>query len=167
MAVKLVSGPDPKHIEFGQFGQTSDNDLIVSKQFGSAGGTFYPTSMGHNSSATTIGVGAVPWWSPPPFLGQSPLDSEPFSSAGPAIQVFDANGNALATPLTIQNPTITAPDGGNTTFFGFVADTSNPPFPGQPATSTNLYARSRPTRRRCRASSARPRRPRTPRPSRR
>ena len=26
-----------------------------------------------------------------------------------------------------------APDGGNTSFFGFVVDTSNPPFPGEPA----------------------------------
>src|SRR5208337_2557405 len=42
--------------------------------------------------------------------------------------------------LTIQNPSVTAPDGGNTTFFGFVAATNNPPIPGQPATSTNLYA---------------------------
>src|SRR5262249_37587347 len=35
---------------------------------------------------------------------------------------------------------ITAPDGGNTSFFsqGFIIDTSNPPFPGQPATTSNL-----------------------------
>ena len=42
--------------------------------------------------------------------------------------------------MTTQNPTITAPDGGNTTFFNFVANTNNPPFAGEPATSTNLYA---------------------------
>ena len=85
-------------------------------------------------------MGAVPWWSPTPFLGQTPLASEPFSSAGPSIQVFDASGQALSSAQTIQNPTVTAPDGGNTTFFGFVAATNNPPIPGQPATSTNLYA---------------------------
>ena len=140
VAIQVVSGPNPGHVEFAQFGQQSTNDLIVSQQFGTAGGTYYPTSFGHNAAANTIGVGAVPWWSPTPFLGQNPLASEPFSSSGPEIQVFNASGTALSSPLTVQNPTVTAPDGGNTTFFGFVAATNNPPFPGQPATSTNLYA---------------------------
>ena len=141
VAIQLVSGPDPGHVEFIQFGQQSTNDLIVSQQFGTAGGTYYPTSVGHNAAANTIGVGAVPWWSPTPFLGQNPLASEPFSSSGPSIQVFNASGTALSSPLTVQNPTVTAPDGGNTTFFErSSADTSNPPLPGQPATSTNLYA---------------------------
>src|SRR5262249_30863217 len=36
-----------------------------------------------------------------------------------------------------QKPDISAPDGGNTSFFGFVADTSNPPFQGEPATPSN------------------------------
>ena len=64
--------------------------MIVSQQYGTAGGTYYPTSVGHNAPANTIGVGAVPWWSPAPFLGQNPLASEPFSSSGPEIQVFNA-----------------------------------------------------------------------------
>ena len=140
VAIQLVSGPNPGHVEFVQFGQQSTNDLIVSQQFGTAGGTYYPTSFGHNASANNIGVAAVPWWSPTPFLGQNPLASEPFSSSGPEIQVFNASGTALSSPLTVQNPSVTAPDGGNTTFFGFVAATNNPPIPGQPATSTNLYA---------------------------
>ena len=140
VAIQLVKGPAPGHVEFVQFGQQLTNDLIVSQQFGTAGGTYYPTSVGHNASANNIGVAAVPWWSPTPFLGQNPLASEPFSSSGPSIQVFNTAGTALSSPLTIQNPSVTAPDGGNTTFFGFVAATNNPPFPGQPATSTNLYA---------------------------
>ncbi len=147
VAIQLVSGPNPGHVEFTQFGQVSTNDLIVSQQFGSAGGTYYPTSFGHSAAANTIGVGAVPWWSPTPFLGQNPLASEPFSSSGPEIQVFNASGTASSSPLTVQNPTVTAPDGGNITSnwppaeqIGFVADTANPPFPGEPATSTNLYA---------------------------
>ena len=140
VAIQLISGPAPGHVEFNQFTQQSTNDFIVSQQYGAAGGTFYPTSIGHNAQADTIGVGAVPWWSPTPFLGQNPLASEPYSSFGPSIQVFSAAGTALSSPITTQNPTITAPDGGNTTFFGFVASTNNPPIAGQPATSTNLYA---------------------------
>ena len=147
VAIQLVSGPNPGHVEFTQFGQVSADDLIVSQQYGTAGGTYYPTSVGHNAAANNIGVGAVPWWSPTPFLGQKPLASEPFSSSGPEIQVFNASGTALSSPLTVQNPTVTAPDGGNITSnwpasmpFGIVANTANPPFQGEPATSSNLYA---------------------------
>ena len=44
------------------------------------------------------------------------------------------------TPQVVQNPAITAPDGANTSFFEIPPplDTSNPPFPGEPASSTNL-----------------------------
>ena len=83
VAIQLVSGPNPGHVEFVQYGQVSTNDLVVSQQYGSAGGTYYPTSVGHNASASTIGVGAVPWWSPALFLGQNPLASEPFSWSAP------------------------------------------------------------------------------------
>ena len=40
----------------------------------------------------------------------------------------------------MQNPSVTAPDGGNTSFFepDFTLDTSNPPFPGEPASTVNL-----------------------------
>ena len=53
---------------------------------------------------------------------------------------FNPDGTAMTTPQITQNPTVTAPDGGNTSFFtpGFTLDTSNPPFPGEPASSTNL-----------------------------
>ena len=59
---------------------------------------------------------------------------------GPADPGLQCQRHALTSPLTVQNPTITAPDGGNTTFFGFVADISNTSqpavHPGQPRTST-------------------------------
>ena len=40
VVMQVVKGPSPTHVEFMQFGQASDNDLIVSQQFGSAGGTY-------------------------------------------------------------------------------------------------------------------------------
>ena len=141
VAIQLVSGPAPGHVEF--VGDTDNNgDFTVGTQYGSAGGTSYPSSFGHAAAAATIGVGATPWWAPPSSLGigQNPLANEPFSSSGPSIYLFNANGTALATPETVDNPTITAPDGGNTSFFipNFTLDTSNPPFPGEPASSVNL-----------------------------
>ncbi|MDR3620298.1 MAG: S8 family serine peptidase, partial [Paludisphaera borealis] len=136
VVMQVVKGPDPGHVEF----TTWDNPVIVSRQFGAAGGTYYPTTYGHSAAQNTIGVGATPWWAPAPFLSQNPLANEPFSSAGPTIIVRNPDGSLKSSPVTVLNPTITAPDGGNTTFFppGGVIQTNNPPFPGQPATTTNL-----------------------------
>ena len=81
VAVQLVSGPAPGHIEF--VGNNDTNGAFnVSTQFGTAGATEYPSSYGHATASNTIGVGAVPWWAPAPYLGQNPLASEPFSSVG-------------------------------------------------------------------------------------
>ena len=98
VAIQLVSGPAPGHVEFVQFGQQSTNDLIVSQQFGSGGGTSYPTSFGHNAAANTIGVGAVPWWAPAPFLGQTPLASR-------AVQLRPARRSRSSTPTGRRSTT--------------------------------------------------------------
>ncbi len=139
IAVQVVSGANPGHIEI--VGNNDTNAaLSISQTFGTAGSTSYPSSYGHSANPDTIGVGATPWWAPAPFLGQNPLANEPFSSSGPALFDLNPDGTPMATPQNIQNPTITAPDGGNTSFFepGFTLDTSNPPFPGEPASTTNL-----------------------------
>ena len=141
VAIQLVSGSAPGHVEFAGFNDTN-GAVTVSTQYGSAGSTSYPSSFGHATAANTIGVAATPWWAPASSvgIGQNPLANEPFSSSGPAIYVFNASGTALATPLTVDNPSISAPDGGNTSFFdpGSTLDTSNPPFPGEPASTVNL-----------------------------
>ena len=138
VAIQVVSGSNPGHVEFVNFNENVN--LKVSQQYGSAGGTFYTTSFGHATGVNTIGVGATPWWAPAPYLGQTPLFNEPFSSLGPAIYDLNVDGTPMSTPQVVQNPTITAPDGGNTSFFppGGIIDTSTPPFPGEPATTTNL-----------------------------
>jgi len=139
IAIQVVSGPDPGHVEFVRVSNGPDNALQVSQQYGAAGGTFYPTSAGHKVGQNTIGVGAVPWWATPPYLGQNPLKSEPFSSSGPGLSVRNPDGSLKGGSGTLMlAPSITAADGGNTSFFGEVIDTSKPPFPGQPATPTNL-----------------------------
>ena len=139
VAIQVVSGPNPGHVEF--INGNENVDFLPSQEYGSAGGTYYPGTYGHAAGANTIGVGATPWWAPTPYLGQNPLANEPFSSQGPAIFVFNSDGSPLSTGATlVQNPSVTGPDGGNTSFFspGQIIDTSNPPFPGEPATSTNL-----------------------------
>jgi large repetitive protein len=139
IAFQVISGPNPGHVEF--YNINENVDAVPSQQFGSAGGTYYPSSAGHETARNTIGVGATPWWAPAPFLGQNPLANEPFSSWGPGLYVLNADGSPIAGgPVLAQNPSVTAPDGGNTSFFspGQIIDTSNPPFPGEPATATNL-----------------------------
>ncbi len=142
IAMELVSGPNPGHVEFYDADDTNELTVDTQSTYGSAGGTYYPTSAGHETNPNTIGVGATPWWAPAPFLGQNPLASEPFSSDGPGLYVFNADGSAMATPILSLDPTVTAPDGGNTSFFspGNVINTSNTPpeVPGEPSTSTNL-----------------------------
>ena len=147
VAVQVASGANPGHIEFVGFNDTNAA-ISVSTTYGSAGSTSYPGSFGHNAGPETIGVGATPWWAPPSSLGigQNPLANEPFSGSGPALQVFSVTGVPLTSPVTVTNPTITAPDGGTTSFFvpGQTLDTSNPPVPGQPASSSNLVPTSQP-----------------------
>ena len=92
IAIQLVSGSAPGHIQFSNFGDSPN--LVVSSPFGNQGGTYYPSSVGHSTGADTIGVGAVPWWAATPYLGQNPLASEPFSSSGPGLRTLDA----VATP---------------------------------------------------------------------
>ena len=139
VVIEVVSGPNPGHVEF--VNPDENANVTVSQQFGTgaaAGNTFYPTSIGHHVTANNIGVGAVPWWAAPPYLNQQPLASEPYSSFGPGITALNPDGSALAAPVTVLSPVVSGPDGGNTSFFGQVIDTSTPPFPGEPATATNL-----------------------------
>src|SRR5271157_1439857 len=135
VAIQVIKGPDPGKIEFVQVG---DTDITIPQTYGSAGGTFYPTSFGHNAYTATIGVGAMPWWATYPTVIQTPILSESFSSYGPEILTRDANGNPLPRQVQTQNPVITAPDGSSTTFFGDPPPSDTTVLP--PVTSTNLYA---------------------------
>ena len=137
--IVVKSGADPGHVEFQAFTQQLAGQFAVTNQFGSAGGTYYPSSSGHNVGLNTIGVGAVPWWASTPYLGTNPLNNESYSSTGPSETIRNSDGSLIAGGGTVnQNPFVSGPDGGNTSFFGEIIDTSKPPFPGQPATTTNL-----------------------------
>ncbi len=140
--VQLVSGPAPGHIQFSNTGDSPN--LVINQTYGAPGsyGIYYPTSVGHETAANTIGVGAVPWWAPAPYLGTNPLNNEPYSSTGPGLYTLNPNGTPMTTPDLVLNPAVTAPDGGNTSFFipGYIIDTSNAATlpAGDPTTATNL-----------------------------
>lgn len=139
VAIQLVKGPAPNYVEFLNYNENAT--FTVSTQFGAAGSTYYPSSSGHHVDPSNIGVGAMPWWGAEPWLNVSQINSESFSSPGPGL--FDINSSGqFITPIITQDPAITAPDGGNTSFFspGNIINTTNtPPFaPGEPSTPTNL-----------------------------
>ncbi|MGK7947225.1 MAG: S8 family serine peptidase [Xenococcaceae cyanobacterium] len=69
------------------------------------------TISGHPNANGASGVGAA--------FYQTPTQLESFSSFGITPILFDNEGNRLPEPELRQKPDIVAPDGTNTTFFGF------------------------------------------------
>src|SRR6201999_822174 len=61
--------------------------------------------------------GAPPFYNTPEYGVATPV-AESYSSAGGVPILFDTNGVRLASPEIRDKTEITAPDGGNTTFFG-------------------------------------------------
>jgi subtilisin family serine protease len=124
----VAGGPDPQHIKYvwnieqGNFGA-----LAFDTQSGSA--------YGHANAKGAISVGAASWYATVPFSTsglvppndtQTPkIDLSPcapaclndFSSAGNIPTYLDKFGERLATPERRFNPSVTGPDGGNSSFF--------------------------------------------------
>jgi subtilisin family serine protease len=124
----VAGGPDPQHVKYvwnvdqGNFGV-----LAFDTQSGSA--------YGHSNAKGTISIGAASWYATVPFSTSGlvppndtqspPIDLSPcapgclndFSSAGNIPTYFDRFGNRLPTPERRYNPSVTGPDGGNSSFF--------------------------------------------------
>jgi len=114
--------------------QPVDVDLVVSHRAGrlpglvkwvdvGAGGgaiehdTASATLYGHANAAGAVAVGAA-FYGDTPRFGSPAIVTEPYSSAGGTPILFDAAGNRRA-PVVRAKPEVIAPDGVNTTFFGF------------------------------------------------
>jgi Subtilase family len=74
------------------------------------------TCYGHPNAAGAIAAGAAPFDKTPAY-GVNPPQAESFSSKGGTPIYFTTTGTRLPSPVTRQKPDITAPDGGNTSFF--------------------------------------------------
>ena len=126
LVVQVVGGSDPGHIYAYNFG---DGNAAFDKSFGSAGGTYYPTTLGHSAAANTIGVGAVPYYGAAPYISTTTNNNEPFSSFGPVLSLYNPDGTAK-TPQILQKPDISGADGNNTSFFASgPLSTTQPVFP--------------------------------------
>jgi subtilisin family serine protease len=109
--------------------------------------THSPTLQGHPGAAGAAAVAAA-FFPDTPLCGTSPAVLEFFSSKGGDPILFSTTGQRLATPVYRQKPNVTAPDGINTSFFGFplagstFADTSTVTACLNDATYLNFFGTS-------------------------
>lgn len=108
LVILKYSGPNP-----GLMKTIATSENLTYDEFDTKTGASY----GHPLAVGASGVGAAFYQNTPAFGVSPPLIEESSSAGGTAI-LFDTAGNRLATPDVRQNPTITGPDGGNTSFFG-------------------------------------------------
>lgn len=80
--------------------------------------THSPTLQGHPGAAGAAAVAAA-FFAQTPRCGTSPAVLERYSAEGGEPILFDNAGTRLATPQVRQKPDFTAPDGVNTSYFGF------------------------------------------------
>jgi hypothetical protein len=86
--------------------------------------TSSPTVQGHPGASGAAAV-AASFFAKTPLCGTSPAVLESYSSSGGDPILFNTSGSRLAIPVVRQKPNFTAPDGVNTSFFGFfIAGTS-------------------------------------------
>ncbi len=106
LLIGLRQGATPNLVKYIIFNGATINEYATNSS----------TCVGQPNAAGALAVGAAFWAETPPF-GQTPPLLEPFSSAGGTPILFDTQGNPIA-PDIRQKPDFTAPDGGNTSFFG-------------------------------------------------
>ena len=99
------SGANPGLIKYIYFGPLTVNEYDTQSS----------TIFGHANATGAEAVGAA-WYKQTPAFGVSPPVLETYSSAGGTPVLFDTAGHAINDPRA-GKPEITAPDGGNTTFF--------------------------------------------------
>ncbi|HTM09644.1 MAG TPA: putative Ig domain-containing protein [Verrucomicrobiae bacterium] len=104
MIVKF-GGANPGLVKYVYFGSMSVNEYDTQSS----------TIFGHANAAGAEAVGAARYSKTPAF-GVSPPLLEFYSSAGGTPILFDTSGHSTNDPR-MSKPEITAPDGGNTTFF--------------------------------------------------
>ena len=130
VVVSLCSGPQPGILKWVDYGSAANVEYATNSS----------TNYGHSNSAGGVGVGAARFYRTPAF-GQNPPLLESFSSAGGTPILFNKNGNRISADLR-QQPRFTAPDGGNTSFFGQLKFGSGAPIPFSDDQFPNFFGTS-------------------------
>jgi subtilisin family serine protease len=133
LSIQLVSGATPGRVKF----LLSDNGLGATID---SFATQSPTIQGHPNAAGAVAMAAALYYQTP-ACGTAPAMLESYSSYGGDPILFDANGSALAVPLTRNKPDLTGPDGVNNTFLGFqlaLSGGNSPPWNSQGQFPTSI-----------------------------
>ncbi len=140
MAIQVTTSQLPGEIRFQQVGDGAINFNFPAT---TSQAITHPTSVGHSATYGMVGTGATPFWGVGPYVSQVvsgiPNANEPYSSYGSTLLFFNPDGSRIAAPVPVQQPLVSAPDAGNTSFFipGQILDTTQTYFPNQPVTKTN------------------------------
>ncbi|WP_306253248.1 Ig-like domain-containing protein [Parvularcula sp. IMCC14364] len=132
IVISLFAGAAPGLMKFIDFDGATYNEYF----------TFSSTVVGHSNAEGANAIGASAFFFTPEF-GQSPPVLNNFSSFGVTPIFFEDDGTRLATEEIRTGPVFTAPDGGNTTFFGSDSGADADAFPnffGTSAAAPNAAA---------------------------
>jgi hypothetical protein len=141
VSLELFQGPAPSRMKYVWF--ELGNGLFHPDEFDTGSGTTY----GHTNAAGAESVAAAAWYNTDewgsPLWGSAcvPACAEIFSSAGGVPILFDTRGRRLPFPQLRLKPGITAPDGGNTSFF-FARTTDPRVGGGEPDEFPNFFGTS-------------------------
>lgn len=138
LSIARVQGPDPERLKYVVFQGAWIGEYPTKS----------PTIFGHSDTDAALSVGAAAWYNAPrvPSYSRGVLDAavlNGFSAKGGTPLLYDTEGQRLTPPVIRQKPTLTAPDGVNTTFLGFdiLADPDrNPNFFGTSAAAPHVAA---------------------------
>ena len=111
ITILKFKGPDPSRLKYVSFG----DDFDFYSPAPGIPGIYSPALVGHPNAEGTITVGAANYINTPAF-GRNPPQAEYFSSQGGVALYYNDQGYPI-TPVVRKKPEITAPDGGNTSFF--------------------------------------------------
>ena len=113
ISIRLVSGTAPGRVKL----LVGDNGLgaVISSSLA----TNSPTIQGHPMAAGAVAMAAA-FFMQTPACGTTPAQLESYSSWGGDPILFDTSGTRLSSAETRSKPDLTAPDGANDTFLGFV-----------------------------------------------
>lgn len=109
LLITKFSGPDPAHLKYIFYGDASFGLTIPGIRAG--------TLVGHAKARGAIATAAA-WWKQTPAYESDTPRIESYSSVGGVPNYFNAQGKRI-NRVERKKPEITAPDGGNTSFFGY------------------------------------------------
>ncbi len=124
--IRKVTGPDAGRVKYVYSGSLDAQEYATNS----------PTTFGHYNSAGGSAVAAA-FWGVTPEFGEDPAQPESFTSLGGNALLFNLDGTRKPVPEVREQPKVTAPDGGNTTFFGGLIN-----FPPDTDTFPNFFGTS-------------------------